>query len=145
MISTIADGRPFVDTNILVYAYDRSEGSRHDRARALLDELWKSGGACLSTQVLVEFANVTTGKMAHPISAPDAAAIIADLGGWRCHRPTPTDIMLAVEMRRELGLSLWDSLIVRSARALGCTELWSEDFTDGRTYDGVTVHNPLLG
>jgi predicted nucleic acid-binding protein len=144
MTSTIADARPFVDTNILVYAYDRSEGARHDRARALLDGLWASGGGCISTQVLVEFANVATAKMPQPILAADAADIVRDLGGWRCHRPSPGDIALAVEMRRALQLSLWDSLIVRSAIALGCTELWSEDFTAGRTYDGVTVRNPLV-
>jgi predicted nucleic acid-binding protein len=31
----------FVDTNILMYAHDTSAGAKHERARALLEELWR--------------------------------------------------------------------------------------------------------
>ena len=31
-------GRQFVDTNILVYAYDQTAGAKHDKARALVIE-----------------------------------------------------------------------------------------------------------
>jgi hypothetical protein len=34
--------RMFVDTNILLYAYDDSAGTKRDQARALLEELWES-------------------------------------------------------------------------------------------------------
>jgi len=33
----------FVDTNILVYAHDRSAGVNHQRAQMLLEQLWDSG------------------------------------------------------------------------------------------------------
>ena len=52
--------RQFVDTNILIYAHDRSAGPKHLRAKALIQELWDSGGGYLSIQVLQEFyVNVT--------------------------------------------------------------------------------------
>lgn len=38
----------FVDTNVLVYAHDRSAGEKHARAKALIVELWQSGNGCLS-------------------------------------------------------------------------------------------------
>ena len=44
----------FVDTNILVYAHDRSAGIKHLRAKRLLEQLWESGQGVLSTQVLQE-------------------------------------------------------------------------------------------
>jgi len=44
----------FVDTNILVYAHDRSAGAKHDRARTLIEQLWQSGNGVLSTLVLQE-------------------------------------------------------------------------------------------
>lgn len=44
----------FVDTNILVYAHDRSAGVKHQHARLLLEQLWDSGQGVLSTQVLQE-------------------------------------------------------------------------------------------
>lgn len=40
--------RQFVDTNILVYAYDRTVGHKRDHARALIAELWESGNGCIS-------------------------------------------------------------------------------------------------
>jgi len=46
----------FVDTNILVYGHDRTAGLKHERARQLLERLWRSGQGVLSTQVLQEFA-----------------------------------------------------------------------------------------
>ena len=42
----------FVDTNILIYAHDRSAGYKHTRARDLVRALWQSGNGCLSVQVL---------------------------------------------------------------------------------------------
>jgi hypothetical protein len=44
----------FVDTNILVYAHDHETGLKHDRARAVIEQLWRSGGGVLSTLVLQE-------------------------------------------------------------------------------------------
>jgi len=44
----------FVDTNILIYAHDRSAGLKYERARDLVERLWISGQGVLSTQVLQE-------------------------------------------------------------------------------------------
>jgi len=33
-------GKYFVDTNILVYAHDKAAGAKHERAKALVEELW---------------------------------------------------------------------------------------------------------
>jgi hypothetical protein len=45
----------FVDTNVLVYAHDRSAGVKHDRAVALMERLWQARTGCLSLQGLTEF------------------------------------------------------------------------------------------
>ena len=46
--------KALVDTNVLVYAYDRAAGGRHERAAQLIEELWDSGLGVVSTQVLQE-------------------------------------------------------------------------------------------
>lgn len=46
--------RYFVDTNILMYAHDASAGLKHERAKALLEELWRARSGVLSTQILQE-------------------------------------------------------------------------------------------
>ena len=47
--------RQFVDTNVLVYAHDRSAGQKRVEAQNLLRDLWQSGLGCLSIQVLQEY------------------------------------------------------------------------------------------
>lgn len=48
----MSGNRTFVDTNVLVYAHDVTAGDKHDRARALLEELRDTREGCLSVQVL---------------------------------------------------------------------------------------------
>jgi len=45
---------PFVDTNVLVCAHDRSAGRRRQTARALPESLWRSGTGWVRFQVLQE-------------------------------------------------------------------------------------------
>jgi predicted nucleic acid-binding protein len=44
----------FVDTNILMYAHDTSTGAKHERAKALIAELWCDRTGVVSAQVLQE-------------------------------------------------------------------------------------------
>ncbi len=53
----------FVDTNILVYAHDRSAGQKHEKAKAILQSLWASQMGCLNIQVLQEFYVTITRKV----------------------------------------------------------------------------------
>lgn len=45
----------FIDTNILLYAYDKDAGIKHEQANALIKKLWDTGSGVLSVQVLQEF------------------------------------------------------------------------------------------
>jgi len=56
----------FVDTNILIYAHDRSAGLKHERARQVVERLWISGHGVLSTQVLQEVCINLRRKIAPP-------------------------------------------------------------------------------
>ena len=69
----------FVDTNILVYAHDRSAGKKHEAARELVKRLWETRQGCLSVQVLQEFYVTVTRKVAQPIKPEEAAELIRDL------------------------------------------------------------------
>ena len=53
------NGLVFVDSNVLIYAVDRSNPKKHEAARLWRSELWESGRGRISFQVLQEFyANV---------------------------------------------------------------------------------------
>jgi predicted nucleic acid-binding protein len=57
-----------VDTNVLVYAYDRSAPEKQKQALDLLDYLAMRGSGALTPQILAEFFVVVTRKMAAPLS-----------------------------------------------------------------------------
>jgi predicted nucleic acid-binding protein len=140
----MSGNRQFVDTNILVYAYDVTAGDKHSRARALVEELWDSRQGCLSVQVLQEFFVTTTRKIPKPLDAPGAAQIIDDLAHWHVHAPDAGDVLAAIGIHQRTGASFWDAMILRSAKELGCQTLHSEDLNSGQEYEGIQVRNPFL-
>jgi predicted nucleic acid-binding protein len=135
-------GLQFVDTNILVYAFDRSAGSRHVRAGKLVAELWQSGRGCLSVQVLQEFYAVVTRKLS-PVPFAELRMVLSDLALWSIHAPVAADVLAAAELHQRYQVSFWDAMILRSAARLGCATVWSEDLNPGQAYQGVHVVNPF--
>lgn len=133
----------FVDTNVLIYAYDLSQGVKHEKALALVEALWQSGNGCLSTQVLQEFYVNVTRKSANPLSPDQATQIIRDFSNWRIHRPGSDDILAAIEMHQRYQISFWDAMILRSAQQSNCEIVWSEDLSNNQKYDGTKIVNPF--
>ena len=139
-----ADNLHFIDTNILIYAYDTSTGEKHQEASKLLQELWKNENGCISIQVLQEFYVNATRKAPQALEPLQAASIIRDLSNWKVHRPDTEDVLAAISIQQQYQISFWDALIVRSAQESNCKILWSEDLSNGQDYGGVKVINPLL-
>jgi len=135
------NGSEFVDTNILIYAFDRSAGNKREAAIALVERLWSERAGCLSLQVLQEFYVTATKKLRMPSGA--AFDQVERLGKWRVHRPAPDDVLQAIQLHRETKISFWDAMILRSAISVGCSVLWSEDLSDRQQWNGLTVRNPF--
>ena len=133
----------FVDTNVLLYAYDPSAGERHALALELVSRLGRERQGTLSIQVLQEFYVNAVQKIAVRLEPADALARLRVLSRWRTHSPLPHDVFAAIELAQRYQLSFWDSMIVRSAQQLECDVLWSEDLSSGQQFDGVTVRSPF--
>lgn len=133
----------FVDTNVLLYAYDATAGERHEAARALVDRLWHERRGALSVQVLQEFYVNATRKAARPMDPESAADRLKSLTRWRVHSPLPDDVIAAATWSTRHQLSFWDAMIIRSAAELRCDTLWTEDLSDGQMIEGVRLANPF--
>lgn len=133
----------FVDTNVLVYAYDRAAGARHERARRLVEELWNKGNGVLSTQVLQEFYVNVRRKARAPISREAARALIADYLAWDPVVNDGAAVLDAVDLADRYRLSFWDALVVVAARTGGAAVIYSEDFNDGQAFGPVRIVNPF--
>lgn len=136
-------GRAFLDTNVLLYAYDASAGSRHARAASLVGDLAHRRLAVTSVQVLQEFYVNATRKIVEPLSAQAALERLDAFGRWPTHAPTARDVISAASLSAEAQLSFWDAMIITSAAELGCSVLWTEDLNDGQQIAGVRIGNPF--
>ena len=134
----------FVDTNILVYAYDQTAGRKFERSRELMERLWDTGEGVVSSQVLQEFYVTVTAKIPNPLKPREARQIISDLGTWRVAVLDTRDILAGSEMAERYRLSFWDGLILAAAHKEEAATLWSEDLSHGQKYGEITVRNPLL-
>ena len=139
----MSGNRRFAGTSILVYAHDESAAAKRDQARTLLEQLWESREGCLSVQVLQEFFVTITRKITRPLGTETAKEIAADFSRWHVHGPAAGDVLGAIGIHQRTGISFRDAMIVRSAAAMGCTALYSEDLNPGREYSGVRAENPF--
>jgi predicted nucleic acid-binding protein len=133
----------FVDTNILMYAHDAAGGAKHDQARALVEELWRDRSGVVSTQVLQELCVNLRRKAARPVDLATTRKIVADYLTWNVVTNTAESILEALEIEKQYRISFWDALVVQAAETSGATVLYSEDLSDGQSYRGVRVVNPL--
>lgn len=135
----------FVDTNVLIYAFDAHDEQRSGIARTVLAELWKSGRGALSTQVLQEFYAVATKKLRPPLPAADARRVVADYAEWVAVETTPQLIVSASLLAEQHTVAFWDALIIEAALLSGARRLISDDLQDGRRFASLEVHNPFPG
>ena len=137
------NARTFIDTNILVYAYDSHDPQKRERAHAILKRGIEDETAVLSAQVLSEFFTVVTRRIPNPLSiqeAEDALSLVSvllviEIDLWLVRR--------AIGIHWHYGITYWDSLIVAAAERAECAQILSEDFSSGQTYNGIVAVNPF--
>jgi predicted nucleic acid-binding protein len=134
----------FVDTNILIYAYDTEAGDKHTVCKEKVRELWDNGHGVISTQVMQEFYVNVTKKIPEPLSLDHARRIIRNYGAWQVESISPRLVGFASEIQERNQLSFWDALIVATAIQGNVTILLSEDLNSGQLIEGIEVVNPLI-
>jgi predicted nucleic acid-binding protein len=133
----------FVDTNILVYAHTNSAGSKHARARKLVEDLWVSGRAALSTQVLQELCFNLQRKVHPPLPVDEVRRLVQDYLSWEMVVNDGSSVIQALDIEQRYQISFWDALIIQAADFCGAAVIYSEDFAHGQKYGSVEVVNPL--
>lgn len=137
---TSTTGSAFLDTNVFVYAYDDADPVKRDRARDLIVH---TPHVVISAQVLAEFYQVTTRKLATPLPPDRAVEVLAEMSQLEVVPQDAALVRSAAALSRSAGLSLWDAMIVRAAATAGCAVVLTEDLDAGSTLDGVRIQNPF--
>lgn len=134
----------FLDSNVLVYLFDRKDERRRGIAEDVLRRAHEDGSGVISWQVVQETLNVVTRKVRPALSADEAQAaldsVLAPL--WRVC-PSAGLYGKALRLRARHDFGFYDSLIVAAALEAGCKRLLTEDLQHGQRIEGLRIDNPF--
>ncbi|MCH7227833.1 PIN domain-containing protein [Haloferula sp. A504] len=131
----------FLDTNVLVYAFDPENPGKQARARELMaDEApW-----AISWQVVQEFCSVALHRFERPLDQPYLSDLLELLLVPHCAvYPTPSIWEAALKIRELTRYRFYDSLVVASALESGAPVLYSEDLQHERGIGPLRILNPF--
>ena len=135
-----------IDTNILVYAYDTSEGAKHDFAKNIVKQIWQDGGGVVCVQNLMEFFVVITKKVTSPISVSNAKIIIDDMtksDSWRIIDRDINTFLKAIDIVSQYSVHLWDATIIACMMESGVTHIVTENTSDFKGIPDIHVIFPF--
>lgn len=136
--------RGFLDTNVLVYSFDKNEPEKSEQARELIARALRDESAIISHQVVQEFLNVARHKFISPFTIEDCERYLSAVLEPLCQvYPDMSLYRKALDVQHVTGFSFYDSLIVAAAVRGGCSRLLTEDMQSGREIEGVTIVNPF--
>jgi predicted nucleic acid-binding protein len=135
----------FLDTNVLLYHVDDGDVRKHSIATGIVRDALRTGGSCISWQVVQEFLNAAVHKAAIPLDHAGAEAycntVLIPL--WAVI-PSHSLYIRALGIRARYGFHFYDSLIVAAALEAGCTRLLTEDLQHGQRIETLIVENPFI-
>ena len=135
--------RAFLDTNILVYAYDQHEPHKQRKAQELITDGIEKENLLISVQVLGEFFNAVTRHIPQPMTPDEAQEIIAAISILPVQEIDLAMVNRAIDTHKTYRISYWDALIVTAAERAACTLILSEDLSDSQAYHNMVVRNPF--
>jgi len=134
----------FLDTNVIVYAHDRSSGKKNTIAMEIMEYLWERKKGVISVQVMQEFYVCVTTKILKPLPLKVARNILEYLLNWDLIINDEYITIKAINLQEKYRFSFWDSLIVQSAIQSQAYTLFSEDLSDGQIIKNVKIVNPFV-
>jgi predicted nucleic acid-binding protein len=131
----------FIDTNILVYAYDTSEPEKQRIAQKLIAEYIGTSNGIISVQVLSECYVVLRRK---GFSALEAREIVEKYKNLLIVLPiSVVNVSMAMVGVEANSFSYWDALIWATAKSHNIASILTEDGPTGSQIGGVTFINPF--
>jgi predicted nucleic acid-binding protein len=134
----------FLDTNVLVYTFDRRDPDKRARSRALVERALETGDGVVSGQVVQEFLNVALTKFERPLTAGEAVRYLRDVLDPLCTIFSSLGLYEhAISLQTRWRFGFYDSLIVAAALEAGCKTLYTEDLQDGQEVESLRIVNPF--
>lgn len=131
-----------IDTNIWIYSHDRRDAEKQRVAKRLIATL---DPLALLWQVGCEFIAAARKLDPFGFSLQDAWDALADMQAMADVVLLPsTEVWTnARDLQERLQLHFWDALIAAACIQGGVETLYSEDFGDRGSIDGLRIVNPF--
>ncbi len=135
-----------IDTNILVYAYDSSEGKKHEVANELLKKIWQEGGGIVCLQNLMDFFVVITRKVKTPVTISQAKIVVGDFlksENWLVIDRDEDTFLSAIDLVANHEVPFWDSMIASCMKENEITQIVTENKKDFEKAPDIKVSSPF--
>jgi predicted nucleic acid-binding protein len=130
-----------LDTNVLIYACDKTDPRREQIA---LDLISSADGIVLLWQVACEFMAASRKLRSKGFTTADAWSRLADyLAMFQLIRPTGAVFGRARVLHTEEGWSFWDAMIVAACLECDVTRFYSEDLPGRAVRGSLEILNPF--
>jgi predicted nucleic acid-binding protein len=132
----------FLDTNIVVYAFDQKQ----ERKRKIALSLTKPAPSwAISWQVIQEFCSVGLHRFSIPLDHEFLTDYLRLILLPQCRiMPSASIYQKALSIQQETQYRFYDSLMVAAALESGAPILYSEDLQHGRSIGHLRIVNPFL-
>ncbi|MBN2364695.1 MAG: PIN domain-containing protein [Calditrichaeota bacterium] len=134
--------KSFIDTIIIIYAHDKKDPQKQQKAIALLKSVMQNRSGIISTRVLQEYAFLAIKKLkqAHGVVIRQVKL----LETLEVINQSADQICRAVEIMHSYQINFWDSCIISNAEQADCSVIFSEDLNAGQFYSGIKIVNPFV-
>ena len=133
-----------IDSNLIIYAYDKDEITKQKKAEEILAQCFKGNiFLAVSSQNLAEFVSVV--KRKGKLSWNEAMVNVEDIinfKGFKKINYTSKTVILAIQIANEFKTSFWDSLLAATMKENGIFNIYTENVSDFKI-PWVKAVNPL--
>lgn len=144
----MTDERAVIDTNILAYAYDKSDPKRRKICERLVNSGFEGEARfCVSSQVLGELYVVLTRKVVKPLPKEKATLLVnafLESQNWEKLNYNHLTVKHALEDLRSMTTPFWDIMIAETMKEAGVRNLYTENEKNFKEIPWIHVVNPFV-
>ncbi len=136
-----------VDSNIIVYAYDKDDLVKHAKAKEIMNLAWdKKKTLVFSIQNISEFFSVITTKIKNPVEINIVFNIIKDISNFPnfiIFTFTIDDVLKAINFVDKFKINYWDALIASVMQKNNIDTIITEDEDAFKKIPWLEIINPF--
>lgn len=139
-----ASEKIFLDTNILIYAYDKDSNKKHVKAKEIVDSCFEGNSEFyISNQVLAEFMSFLNKKSKQMLQKDEKKEIIEEINKLNSWKKINYNTSTVQKSLIEKSTDFWDNLIASTMKENNVFTIYTENTKDFEKIERIKAINPL--